>query len=293
MRRTNRTRDGEYTGHDKRVTLNLARLSAVCSEMPELLAVLESLPAINYDLTELSQASLELLYAEFDAELEYKVRSEFEADPSYLTDLRIPTGTCPLCGHQGCRFIFRLNNLKNGRSVECGSECIITYGLSVKGAETAAHAKRLLEQAIRRAIRAAWIEEWHERTGFAAGQFAIVVEALFVIVKGDVIASLHEQREARRYVDVVIPRLIRFYERRGWLNTRIKWSAWRQAVAFAIRWNPGANLPGRLPEYRPWEPRAKRGRGKVEETTTGVVTVTEVVRRPVPKEEVFQLNLVE
>ena len=294
-RYTTRTRDGGFSGHDKRVTLNLARLSATCAEMPELLAVLESLPAVDYDLTQLPQASLELLYAEFDEELEVKVKSEFEADPSYLDDLRIPTGTCPLCGHQGCRFIFRIVNLKGGRSVECGSECIITYGLSVRGAETAEHARKLLEKAIRKAIRKGKVEDWHTEYEFRAEHFRVVSDSFQILCdhSQQPVLSYGEWRTARHLRDVELPRLERFYERSGWLGTKLRWGKWLKIVEFVQTYDSGTH---RLPDYKPWEPKAKRGRKaggrcmvKVDDVVIGELTNI----RPVPRinEEVFQLNL--
>lgn len=292
-RHTTRTRDGGFSGHDKRVTLNLARLSATCAEMPELLDVLESLPGVDYDLTRLSQASLELLYAEFDERLEDRVKNEFEADPSYLNDLRIPIGTCPLCGHRGCRFIFRIVNLKGGRSVECGSECIITYGLSVKGAETAAHAKKLLEKAIRQAIRKAWVEEWHKEFSFRDYHFDIFSDAIEEIGAWPIFEEVPSdvRIEAKRIVDVELPRLRKFYDRCGWLNTKIRWGRWLRLVQFVKDHYP-VNRTFAFPEYKPWEPRVKRLK---EGHTSRVVEAVKSVEAARPalrgKEEVFELNL--
>lgn len=279
-RYTKRTRDGVFTSHDKRVTLTLARLSSVCKEMPELSDVLQKLPDIDYDLSQLPQADLELLYAEFDEELEGKVRSEFEADPLYLIDLRNANGTCPLCGHQGCRFIFKLQNLKGGENIECGSDCIITYGLSVKGAETAELAKKMLEAAIRKAIKKVKIEEWHKEYGFDASHFGFVQAALDRIISRTRTAhSWEDYHEARFLKFGDLPKLEKFYDNNGWLNTQIRWGAWCKLVSFV--WEQDVEVYKLLDRCRPWEPPKKR-----------VCVVKEkTVRTSVPKSQGVQMYL--
>lgn len=261
-----RDRTSKFTRHDKRVTLTLARLSATCVEMPELMEVLQKLPSINYDLNQLPQEDLELLYAEFDDGLERKIKNEFEADPEYLEDLIIPDGVCPLCGHRGCRFIFRLQNLQRGEDIKCGSECIITYGISVKGAETAELAKKMLEKAIRKAIKKVKIETWHKEYGFEEGYFSVVYKALERIVYIRPIA-FNVLCDARYFRNESLFKLKVFYEKHGWLNTKNRWETWLQIARFVeIYDGEAADL---LPAFKPWEPPKKR--------------VKKVVRTPVKR----------
>lgn len=240
----------QFSGHAKRVTLNLARCSAVCAAMPELKVVLDKLPSIDFDLKLLDKDELELLYAEFDEDLEESIRNEFMADPNFLIDLGVANGTCPLCGHKGCRFIFKLRNLKDEVDINCGSECIITYGLSVQGAETAEHAKKLLEKAIRDAIKKVKIETWHTEYGFEADFFSIVSSRLRG-VRADIGFSDWDARNEAIYLVVELEKLRKFYDKNGWLNTKIRWGKWLRVVNFVVARDAGA--ADLLPTFKPWE----------------------------------------
>lgn len=227
----------KFTFHDKRVTLNLARLSTAADQDQAFAAVLNQLPGLGWDVYKLNQEEQELLFAEFDAELEERIKGEFIADPNYLIDLGEACGVCPLCGHVGCRWIFRITNTVNGKTIECGSECIITHGLCVKGAETAEHARKALECTIRRHIRKLKIEAWHKDMGFHAGLFDTLAKGLNAI-RGEYELPWKVRNSAWYKVHKDLPKLVRFYERNGWLATEKRWAEWTRLVGFARKFDP-------------------------------------------------------
>ena len=227
----------KFSFHDKRVTLQLARLSTAAGENEEFAKALDKLPGLNFDVYKLEQADQEVLFAEFDSEMEARIKSEFEADGSFVIDLGHANGVCPLCGHKGCRYIFRITNAVNGKTIECGSECIITHGLCVKGAETAEHARKALETTIRRHIRALKIEAWHKEMDFSETMFATLGAGLTEIATNYDL-SYPTRNSARCKAKYDLPKLAKFYSRTGWLNTEKKWAEWTRLVKFARQFNP-------------------------------------------------------
>lgn len=219
-----------FSGHQKRVTLNLARHSAIAREREGLVEALEAASAAGWDLDALPQRLVETIYANFDEAFEKAVLSEFRADPNYLIDLRTARGTCPLCGHNPIRWVFRVRNLKGGASVECGSECILTYGINVLGAETAEHARLILEGQIRKAIRRLQIEAWFKETGFEACWFQQIDESL------DRIRDNHQLdygvRRRIYWIRRDLGKLKKFFKKSGWLGTEAKWNELVRIVAY-------------------------------------------------------------
>lgn len=237
--------------HQKRVTLNLARHSQAAKAVLGLVPALDKLNELEWDLNRLDQAEIELIYASFDDALEAKIKSEFEADPGYLVDW-LPHGSythCKLCGHDPIRFEFRINSkLDQNVHVLCGSECIITHGLNVKGAETAEAARKVLEQAIRKQLRKLRLEQWHKNTGFEGMLFVKLQKALHAVpprpeyrqfkdyASYDEASKDWQKRWSRaRGLRHDMRILERFYHRVGWLGTEIKWAQWTEAVKFAVQ----------------------------------------------------------
>lgn len=230
-----------YNAYDKRVSLHLAMLSATVAQNPMLLAALQKLPELGWDLYKLEQKDIEVIYAEFDSELETKVKAEFEADPDFLIDLGHAEGTCPLCGHEGCRYLFRIQNNAGGQSVECGSECIIIHGLHVKGAETAEHARKALETAIRRQLRKLVIQKWHKDYDFKAEHFDSLRDALNRIRQDYSPKVQGFQRTSAYYKLRDLAKLRKFYDRNGWLGTEKRWTEWSRLAKFARMLDSAAN----------------------------------------------------
>lgn len=227
----------KYSFHDKKVTTRLARLSTVADQDPVFAVVLDQLADCGFDVHQLDSEGQELLTAYFDVELETRIIAEFEADPSYVIDLGEASGVCSLCGHQGCRWIFRVNNVQNGRSINCGSECIVTYGLAVKGAETAEHARKALEATIRRHQRRLKIEAWHKDMGFDPELFEVLAKGLQEIRQDDVLPYKVTNSAYYKLVKD-LPKLVKFYQRTGWLNTPKRWAEWTRLVGFARKFDP-------------------------------------------------------
>jgi len=267
-----------YNFYDKRVTLNLARLSATVAEKPELKSALAKLPELNWDIYKLPQADIEHIYAEFDADLEARVKAEFEADPAFLVDLKHSEGTCPLCGHQGIRWLFRIQNLKGGESIECGSECIIIHGLHVKGTETAEHARKALETAIRRAMRKLLIEQWHIDFDFKPELLESLGTALAAIRKE---AFSQKDPVVRRamstawYKQKDLAKLQKFYDRNGWLGTELRWGEWSRLAKFARQFNEACRTS--VPFPREWPKKAPAVEAQVTLSATGEVKEAKVV----------------
>lgn len=236
-----------YTGHDKRVTLNLALHSAAATEKPELMEALSKLPSVGWNLDKLEQVDIEHIYAEFDQELEDRIKDEFEADPAFLIDLGHAGGVCPLCGHIGIRWVFRINNHKGGKSVECGSDCIVQHGLHVKGSETSDHARKALESAIRKRIRALSIEAWHKEYNFKEELFSTLRTALVVVRKN---ADDYWVRNKSYYLLRDLSKLEKFYAKNGWLGTEKRWTEWCRIAKFARVHSEAARED--LPFPKPW-----------------------------------------
>jgi len=234
----------KFSGHDKRVTLNLALHSHAGAQVQGLHEALAQARSAGWDLSALPQEQVEIIYAALTDEFEAKVLAEFCADPDYLVDLYRTFGgvsACPLCGHAPIRWLFKLDNLAGGESVECGSECILTYGLAVKGAETSEHARRILEGQIRKAIRALQIKEWHEETGFKPEWLSELHEALSRI--GSDYGHTYTDRSNAHYNKRCLRKLRKFYETNGWLNTALRWNELRRLADFARLFDAKISIP--------------------------------------------------
>lgn len=254
-----------FNAHDKRVTLNLALHSAVARNTPGLVEALEATKEAGWDFANVLQAHVEVIYATFDDAFEAAVKAEFEADPNYLIDLGPGCpGTCPLCGHNPIRWVFRVANKAGGSAVECGSECIVTWGISVKGAETAEAAKAILESQIRKAIRKLLIEAWHKETGFEENWFDKLRESMDRIH-----ADPDLEWSARRrtyWMKGDVRKLERFYHRTGWLNTGLRWNELGRLVNFC-RANDGKMT---LPHLDRWVSKADKTKATM--AAAGVTT---------------------
>ena len=226
-----------FSAHSKRVTLRLALLSAAVGKRLGLRQALEALEAVGWDTYKLGQNDLELLFVEFDDALEQEIRGEFEADPEYLVDLaKSPMGascSCKLCGHEPIRWEFLLRNTAGGKDVNTGSECIVTWGLNVKGVATSEQARKALEAAIRRRLREYELAEWHEKTGFHAQLLTQVAGTLKAIRNNP--ATEYTARMKARYLTRDLRVLERFYTRTGWLGTEKKASEWDRVLWWTLK----------------------------------------------------------
>ena len=145
-------------GHDRRVTLNLLRLSSMCPA--ELRWSLDKLASLGWDFDALDRLDYERIFGHVTEPLAKSAAAEFEADPSSIIDHRSCDAECKLCGQRHIRFEFLLRNKAGGRDVWTGSDCIIQYGLAVDGGGTAEEALKRLQLAIRNAISKAYRDDW-------------------------------------------------------------------------------------------------------------------------------------
>lgn len=257
-----------FSTHDKRVTLNLALHSnVVAADHKELKEALAKLPALDWDVYKLPQKDIELIYATFDDGLEETIREEFVADPDFLIDFyrdgTLPENCfCPLCGHEHIRWCFNIQNVAGGQDVKCGSVCILTHGLCVKGAETAEEARKALEAAIRRRMKKYEIEAWLKDHPEFPGAFGLVLAALKALrdipapnfTNTEEYTRWYNARYSAIRMTVRLRKLQKFYDRTGWLNTRIKWEEWRKIVGFARKVGELTSL-----SYpAPWESKAEK-----------------------------------
>ena len=278
------TSNKKFTYHDKRVTLHLAMLSACCREIANLGEALDLLPGVGWDVYALPQKAQEVIFAEFDESLEEKIKAEFIADPAYLIDLGHAMGTCPLCGHVGCRYIFRIANTANGKTVECGSECIVTHGLCVKGAETAEHARKALQVTISRHIKKLKIEAWHTESGFSGADFEELRSKLLDIYKSNEPYKTRASARCKAIYD--LPKLEKFYSRNGWLNTKKRWDEWRRLAWFARKWGTYSKTWRGFEELNPKKATAsKKAGGEVDlPESAPVVDLTKTFDEPTVEE---------
>lgn len=277
-----------FSGHDKRVSLHLGLLSTVARQKPGLVEALQAAKDADFDLAKLTQEQIEIIYAAYDDEFEKAVLSEFEADPSFLIDLGHTMGKCPLCGHAPIRWLFRVLNTKGGQSVECGSECIITYGVCVKGAETAEHARKLLEQQIRKAIRKLLIEAWHTEYGFTPDLFTVALEGLQALFHAAGGLSYYQRRQKYRevsYRQQTLTKIKRWYDTTGWLNTSLRWGAWVELVKYIRLHNADAKL--KLPEPKPYKPKQKKAAAAAVSEAPAIIEAPKTIDPPKQSEFEF------
>lgn len=147
--------------HAKRVTMNLIRHAGCCPA--ELRAALDTLARHDWDLDALAQINedhVQIIWGHVDEALATRAAAEFVADTRSIRDHRRSDHVCDLCGHQHIRWEFTIRNTQGGRDVNCGSSCIIEYGINVDGEGSGEAAKRALAAAIngmkKKAARDAW-----------------------------------------------------------------------------------------------------------------------------------------
>jgi hypothetical protein len=161
--------------HIRRVTLNLVRHAACCPR--PLKRVINRLAKIDWDMDALTAKELDTVYAHVDDDLAERAKAEFTADTASIVDHRGNDWTCSLCGHQGCRWEFTLENVAGGTSVKTGSHCIIEYALSVDGEISAEEALKRLRAAISRMKRAEEREKWQEANPCHVADMAMLKDA--------------------------------------------------------------------------------------------------------------------
>ncbi len=149
------------SAHVRRVTLNLIRHASAEVCPPDLAAALNRLAdQCDWDMAGLSREDLELIFALVDEETANRAAAQFWADTQTIIDHRASTGVCELCGQPHIRWEFTIRNGDGGRSIQCGSSCIVTYGLSVDGEAAGEAALAKLKAAIGKLKKVAARDAW-------------------------------------------------------------------------------------------------------------------------------------
>ena len=172
-------KDGGATGIGYRVrrstaVLALASAWVAANRDKDFVRALKKLAKANFDFPRLDDETTEILYASFDDELTKAVLDEYEFLPGRgaVRDLGGCIGFCAMCGkgdslehrenRDKIRYEFRLVSNQGGKVVWVGSTCIINHSLKVKGAESSAEAKAVLERSFREHVRQWRIEQWQK-----------------------------------------------------------------------------------------------------------------------------------
>lgn len=260
-----------------RTTIVLLRASTVFREFTlKEQAAFTEIAEHNYDLSSATNLALEHAFAKLDDEVMKRVRDEFEFVPG-LASIRnhgACIAACALCGkgdskddgsnRDKLQYDFRLQNLHGGEELWVGSNCIVNFGLKVRGAETSEEARQILERTLREHITMWRKEQWraehidHADIPEHAKQmyrFAQQYHCFYGRYRdrrseisalgqdaGDLWRKTSKSARAMRGVG-------RFYERADYL-TPVKEKAWREARGLiqSLRWLTNAlevvsNLP--------------------------------------------------
>ena len=237
-----------------RTTIVLALNSAeiASKQTPELEAALAAAQEVNFDFASMDTDHLEEIYAAFDDKFTKRVLKEYEFIPceQSVTVHNKCEAICNLCGkgdsletgdnRDKIRIEFRLSNHAGGNEVWCGSTCIKNHGLKVKGAATAAQASKILDRAMRSAVRLWDIQEWqaaHPDHTLIPDQYQ-QLRRLVNFANDAVTNHFAECVLAGVDIDIVagsLPRVVnafqvtsKFYTREGYL-TELKHGAWSAA----------------------------------------------------------------
>jgi len=222
----------------------------------------------NYDLSGVPDATLDATIATLDDDVMKRASAEFEfvARIGNIRDLKACVGNCALCGkgdskhaegednRDKLRYDFRLGNAASGIDLWVGSNCIVNHALKVRGADTSAEARTILERSMREHI-ALWRQEaWRAANPTHAGIPALASKlatathewkyyGVFGSREND-IAVLGQSQRQINYTLYRHTRAMRtnarFYERKSFLSDA-KTDEWKQARAFhaSLAWMEG------------------------------------------------------
>lgn len=251
-----KTKSGKPGYRVIRSTVVLSQHSVAITDIMdnELSRTIANVESVNFDFAQLEDGDLEVLYAHFDDKFMDRVKSEFMFIPhrGAIRDNGASNAICNLCGkgdskdtddnEDHIRYEFLLTNVSGGKDVWCGSTCIINYGLKVKGAETSAEAKKLLEKSLREHKRQWEVEEWQSENGDHANipnQYKEFRKVPYMMrLHGELFDNFGELQLAGFDMDNIrggseetwkaFRTASRFYQRSGFLTEK-KMNAWESA----------------------------------------------------------------
>jgi hypothetical protein len=218
---------------------------------------------LNFDLSASTGTTLEYAFAKLDDDVMARVRDEFEFVKG-LTSIRnhkACIATCALCGkgdskddgsnRDKLQYDFRLLNASGGTDLWVGSNCIVNFGLKVRGAETSEEARAILQRNLRECMslwmKEAWrndhpdhveMEKHYKELETAAHDFKYY--GRYGSMKHD-IEALGQSQEMiyRRIASLLRPmrNALRFYRRADYL-TEQKSEVWRltKGLLYSLRW---------------------------------------------------------
>lgn len=218
---------------------------------------------LNFDLSAAEGTDLEYIFAKLDDEIMRRVRGEYEFVPT-LASIRnhgACIASCALCGkgdskddgsnRDKLQYDFRLQNTAGGEDLWVGSNCIINFGLKVRGAETSEEARSILERNLRECMsmwkKEAWRNDHPDHVEMAEHYSSLEALARDFRYYGRYGRMEHEIAllgQSQRTVYYRISNLLRpmrnalrFYKRADYL-TEQKNEVWRQTklLLFSLRW---------------------------------------------------------
>lgn len=218
---------------------------------------------LNFDLSASESKTLEYAFAKLDDEVMKRVRDEFEFVKG-LTSIRnhkACIATCALCGKGDSKddgtnldklqYDFRLSNFAGGQELWVGSNCIVNFGLKVRGAETSEEARAILERNLRECMslwkKEAWrndhpdhveMEQHYKALESATADFKYY--GRYGQMKHDIVLLGQTQEAVFRRCQALLRPMrnaLRFYRRADYL-TEQKSEVWRstKGLLHSLRW---------------------------------------------------------
>lgn len=218
---------------------------------------------LNFDLSAAQGTDLEHTFAKLDDEIMKSVKNEFEfvRGLASIRNHKACIASCALCGKGDSKddgtnldklqYDFRLTNTSGGDDLWVGSNCIVNFGLKVRGAETSEEARAILERNLRECMTIWRKEAWrndHPDHAEMEKHFKDLERACmdfkfygrYGSMKQDIEALGQSQEMVFRKCAALIRPMrnsLRFYRRADYL-TDSKQEAWRttKALLFSLRW---------------------------------------------------------
>lgn len=157
-----------------RTTVVLLMSSTIFREFsPQEQQAFREIERLNFDLSAAGGTSLEYAFAKLDDEVMARARAQYEFvanEPNSIRNHYDRIATCRLCGKGDSKddgsnkdklqYDFRLQNTEGGADLWVGSDCIVNFGLKVRGAETSEEARAILERNLRQCMSLWKKEAW-------------------------------------------------------------------------------------------------------------------------------------
>jgi len=247
-----------------RTTIALLKHSTIFLEFSvEERAAFNEIARLNYDLSAAKSLALEHAFAKLDDEVMGRARDEFEfvRGRTSIRNHGACIASCALCGkgdskddgtnQDKLQYDFCLTNTQGGTDLWVGSNCILNFGLKVRGAATSEEARAILERNLRECMsiwkKEAWRNDNPEHARIAE-HFAALERLChdfrwygrYGSMKGDILTLGQTQEGVFRRCQAAVQPMrnaLRFYERADYL-TDAKAVAWKEArrLLHSLQW---------------------------------------------------------